>query len=64
MQRGYAYRSSRRHPRDPQITILTGEEIDLARYVGDAFIDGRAHAAFKIPNEACYFFVLPQNVND
>ena len=45
---GYAYTSSRRHPRDPEIVVLS-DRLDALRYVGTESIDGRVHLAWADP---------------
>lgn len=42
---GYAFTSSRRHPREPEIIVLS-DRLDEFRYVGMESIDGREHFAW------------------
>lgn len=62
LEDGYAYQSSRRHPREPETVVLSDTEADSGRFVGFAWIDGTQMAAFKVQGQRRYFFQLPQNV--
>ena len=42
LQSGYAMRSTRRHPKDPDTVMIVQSEVEKAKYQGTAYIDGQA----------------------
>jgi hypothetical protein len=54
---GYAYKSSKRRPIDPETVVVGEEEIAACRCVGTAMIDGLAtYLAFKVRGRKTYYF--------
>lgn len=66
LQPGYAMRSTRRHPKDPDTVMIGQSEVEKAKYQGTAFIDGYANwDCWHIPKTrkapGCYLFQYRPN---
>lgn len=55
---GYAFRISRRYPRDPATIIVGDDDCATAKFVGHCRIDDRSHRAFRctVDGKRCYIF--------
>jgi hypothetical protein len=61
-QPGYAYKSSMRHPANPETVILSRSDCDECSHVGFANIDGAQCAAFRVSIDGKRRYVF-QTVN-
>ncbi len=54
---GYAETSTHRRPKEPTTVIVGQDEVNRARCVGSAYINGScAWLAFKMPKQRRYYF--------
>lgn len=59
LKSGYAYRSTKRHPRDPDTVIVGESELSNYRFVGYARIDGSTMNCFRAQSgRSGYLFQL------
>ena len=56
LQYGYAFQSSRRHPKAPDTVVVGVNESKAAKFVGFARIDGQEMRAFKVTGARRYYF--------
>lgn len=54
---GYAFQSSRRYPRDPETVVIGESEVERARFVGTAIVDGYTCNVWRIntPGQRRYY---------
>lgn len=47
LKSGYAYRSTKRHPKEPETVVVVDSELSNYRFVGYARIDGSTMNCFR-----------------
>lgn len=60
LRSGYAWVSSRRYPKCPEVELLGEDDCEQAVFVGFAWVDGYRHVAFRgwVLGRRRYFFQL------
>lgn len=55
---GYAERSARKHPKDPETVVVGDAESKAVRYIGTQWREGKTWNVWKVPNKSRYYFQL------